>query len=195
MPGFRPPVVRPGWLIPVVIVVVAAAVAGGIAARGLYREDAVSAAAPIALPGAGTGGAPPGSSTVRLTPDAASHPEQASVRHVLQEYFDAINDGDYQHWARTVTEERVASKPESVWRQEYASTTDGSAVVYRISSAGTGRLRILLAFTSVQDPDDAPQDFARRCIRWKVVFGLTVQDGRWRLDAGQTAASPEKDPC
>lgn len=194
MPGSHPSVTRPGWLVPLVILVVAAAVSGGIVLRGFYHQDPAATAPP-----SGTASErfqrPPGSTTVRLTPDAALHPEQASVRALVQQYFDAINAGDYQRWSQTVTDERVSSKPESVWQQEYASTTDGSAVVYRISSAGTGRLRILLAFTSVQDPDDAPQDFARRCIRWKVVFGLTADDGRWKLDAGQTAASPQKDPC
>lgn len=194
MPGSRPPVPRPGWLVPLVLLVAVAAVAGGIALRDFYHQEPAGTAAL-----SGTVDErfqrPPGSTTVRLTPDAALHPEQASVRALVQQYFDAINAGDYRRWSETVTDERVSSKPESVWQQEYASTTDGGAVVYRISSAGAGRLRILLAFTSVQDPDDAPEDFARRCIRWKVVFGLTAEDGRWKLDAGQTASSPQKDPC
>lgn len=192
MPGSRPSAARPGWLVPVVIAVAVVAVAAGVAARALYVEEPSRG---TASPARGAPATAPGASVVRLTQDAARHPEQASVRHLVQEYFDAINDGDYQRWARTVTEERVNSKPESVWHQEYASTTDGGAVIYRISSAGTGRLRILLAFTSVQDPGDAPQDFARRCIRWKVVFGLAADEGQWKLDAGQTAASPQKDPC
>jgi hypothetical protein len=33
------------------------------------------------------------------------------------------------------------------------------------------------------------------CIRWHVVFPMTVEDGTWRVDTGSTGLSPQHEKC
>ncbi len=120
---------------------------------------------------------------------------QQPVRDLLQHYFDAINSKSYDDWTQVVTSSRLHTTSRSEWSDDYRTTRDGSIVVYRIESAGTGQLVVLLRFVSVQDPSDAPPDFPYRCIRWHVVFPLAVEHGQWRLDAGETGATPQHQSC
>lgn len=118
-----------------------------------------------------------------------------AVLSLLQAYFDAINAKNYDAWRDTVTSQRLASTSRAEWLHNYHTTRDGSIVVYRIESGGVAALRVLLSFVSTQDPGAAPPDFPHTCIRWRVVFPLTLEGAGWKLDAGPTGASPQHDAC
>ncbi|GGP41773.1 hypothetical protein [Saccharothrix coeruleofusca] len=190
----------PRLLLPVVLVVAAASVGVGLLARDLYHRPAVAKADQIAVPSSAPSSVPrsaqPGDSTVRLSVDAAQHPDGARVRTVLQEFFDAINAHDYDRWSRTVTAERSTTTPRSLWMSDYESTRDGTILVHRVESAADGRLRVLMTFTSVQDIAKAPVGMQSDCIRWRVVYPLKEEGGELRVDSvGVNGSSSQLQPC
>jgi hypothetical protein len=186
------------WRWPVVaVVVVALLTAGG---SWLARDRYLVATQPVrqaVLPGDGelSPDEQPGSRSVEATADATTHPLYETVRQLLQTYFDAINGKRYDRWKTTVSKRRIEVQPQDDWEFAYRSSRDGSIVVYRIESGPTDSARVMLGFTSVQDPQDAPLELPVDCIRWRVIFPLTVEDGTWKLDSGPTAASPQHEEC
>lgn len=167
------------------------AVVAGLLLRGPARETAT---APSGDATATTTRQPvpdeqPGPRTVRLAPDAAEHPDGGAVRDLLQRHFDAINFGDYAGWTSTVVDERAAGTPENEWREQYATSTDGSILVHRLEPRPGGGLIVLLSFTSVQDPDDAPEDAPFRCLRWHVSYPVVSESDQLRLGPGDPDTS------
>lgn len=178
------------------LVVVIVAASAGLVARQLYAEpEQPLPEAVLPSDGSVAPSAQPGPPEVAATTDATAHPLFRTVRDLLQTYFDAINAKHYDQWRTTVTRKRILNQPEHKWRSDYRSTQDGSIVLYRIETGPERSARVLLAFTSTQDPQDAPLELPERCIRWKVVFPLTMEGGDWKLDAGPTSASPQHDKC
>jgi hypothetical protein len=192
VPPDRP---RQLWLLPVLLITVIATAVGALFARTWYA-DTTPDTPPAVLP---TTSVPqdeqPGTRDVNGTPDATAHPLYQTVRVLLQRYFDAINDKDYASWQRTVISERVQRQPEEKWRNDYRTTRDGSVVIFRIELGEDDTARVLMTFTSVQDPADAPQELPAACIRWNVVFPLVREDDGWKLDSSPASASPQHERC
>lgn len=192
MPPDRP---RQLWLLPVLLITVIATAVGALFARTWYA-DTTPDTPPAVLP---TTSVPqdeqPGTRDVNGTPDATAHPLYQTVRVLLQRYFDAINDKDYAAWQRTVISERVQRQPEQKWRNDYRTTRDGSVVIFRVELGEDDTARVLMTFTSVQDPADAPQELPAACIRWNVVFPLVREDDGWKLDSSPASASPQHERC
>ncbi|MCA1655394.1 MAG: hypothetical protein LC635_02865 [Pseudonocardiaceae bacterium] len=183
------------WLLPALLITAIATALGGLLARDLYADPEPGASAlaqppPSSVPPSEQ----PGPATVQGTADAVAHPLYPTFQNLLQNYFDAINQRDYQRWADTVTSERRTNQPEDKWRLDYGSTKDGSVVLYRIEAADD-TARVLLRFTSTQDLVDAPQELPVGCIHWNVVWAFAEQGGEWRLTAGPTSASPQHEAC
>jgi hypothetical protein len=188
--------VRPRWILPVVLVAVLVTAAAGLVARAVYTRPVDAATAAI-VPNANPvpPADQPGDPTVTATTDAAAHPLYEPVRALLQTYFDAINARHYDKWRTVVSARRAKFQPEKDWGVAYRSTRDGSITIYRIESGPSDAARILLSFTSVQDPKDAPLELPERCIRWKVIFPITLEDGTWKLDSGPTSSAPQHESC
>lgn len=184
---------RQPWLWPAVLTALALAVAVGLLTRGAYQQQPRATSHPVSMAPLPT--AVTGATTVRMSADAAAHPYGDSVRQVLQTYFDAINAKQYDQWVGVVTAERAQDKPRNQWQRDYQTTQDSDMSVYRIERAGDGALRVLLTFISHQDRKAAPADFQHSCVRWRVVFPMTMDNGSWKLDAGQTGASPQHAAC
>ncbi|WP_236788901.1 hypothetical protein [Amycolatopsis sp. GM8] len=186
------------WLLPAVIVVVSLMVGGGLLAREFYRVPDPQPDAILALPS--TTARPlaqqPGPGTVELTPDAAAHPQHEVIRQLLQTYFDSINNRDYEQWKTTVTRARILAKSRPAWQQDYLSTKDGSILVYRIDAVSEQDLRVLVGFTSVQDPKAAPQELpGASCVHWKLTLPITLESGHWRVDTVAGYTTPEAARC
>ena len=180
------------------VVVVSLVVGGGLLARELYRTPDQRPETMLALPS--TTARPlaqqPGPGTVELTPDAAVHPQHEAVRQLLQTYFDAINSLDYEQWKTTVTKTRIQAKPRADWLKDYASTKDGSILVYRIDAVSEQDLRVLIGFTSVQDPAKAPDELRdASCIQWRLVLPLTQEAGHWKVDTVAGYTTPDLTRC
>lgn len=184
------------WLVPVLLITVIVTAVAGLVARNLY-EDPAPATPEAVLPSASAvpPAEQPGPTEVQGTPDATAHPLFTTIRDVLQTHFDAVNARDYQRWQTVVTRKRILNEPEEEWRTSYRSTKDGSIVIYRMELAERDTIRVLMTFTSTQDPRDAPPELPVPCIHWNVVFPLVQEDDGWKLDTGSTAASPQHEAC
>ncbi len=184
-----------GW---VVVTAVTAVLVAAVAAGGVLRDPAVEAPSDAAQrPTTTPTVAPdeqPGPRTVSFAAGAVDHPQREEVRALLQEYFYAINLGDYWRWATTVVDERVASTSEQAWRDEYRTTTDGSIRVLRLEPRPGGGVLALLTFTSVQDPADAPPDAPFGCLRWRVTYPVVTEFGQLRLGRAEPGTSLYE-PC
>jgi hypothetical protein len=183
------------WLLPVLLITVIATAVGGLLARTWYEDPGPGSPAAVVPTTAVPKGEQPGARTVQGTADATAHPLYATVRDLLQRYFNAINDKDYAAWQDTVISERVDLQPEDQWLAAYRTTEDGSAVIYRIELGEDDTARVLLTFTSTQDAADAPQELPVACINWSVVFPLIREEDGWKLDASPAGASPQHERC
>jgi hypothetical protein len=184
------------WLLPVLLITVIATALGALVARSLYADQPPQPPSAIQpSPSSVPRDEQPGSSKVGGTTDAIAHPLYLTVRGLLQQYFNAINAKDYAAWSAVVTTDRRETQPEKDWQDNYKTTRDGSIVVYRIETGGDGTARVLLHFTSTQDPIDAPPEQRVDCIDWDVVWSFAVEKGEWKLASGSTSAFPQTTPC
>ena len=187
---------RRGWVILAVgVLVLLGGAGGGVLVRQLEAAAGGDEDAPVAPTSSVV--APtkePGARTVELVEDVAAHPDAEPVRTVLQNHFDAINDGDYELWVDTVTGARARATTRGAWRSQYRTTLEGSIVVHRLEPRLGGGLTALLSFTSVQDPADAPPDMPVTCLRWRVSYTLVDEAGELRLALTSPSASLRA-PC
>ncbi|WP_228717586.1 hypothetical protein [Allosaccharopolyspora coralli] len=182
------------WAVPVTLVVLVAAVGGGLSARALYGESGAEPSEPNSTTSAPATQGRPGPAVVELAPGAAEHPDHRTVRSMLQILFYSINANRYDQWRTTVVEERQRTMPEDEWRDAYGSTRDGSILVHTIRPGPDDSVRVLLSFTSVQDPADAPSEMPVDCLRWHVVYPLVKDSGGLRLDTNLPGSS-QYSPC
>jgi len=197
VPGKPAPAYRQRWLLPALIVILSLTVGGGLLAREVYRKPQPDDTGEVAATSASTlpPEQQPGPPTVQLTPDAAAHPEDQPVRQLLQMYFDSINNRNYDLWKTIVTSARIQSQPRDEWLANYRTTHDGSILVYRIEGLARQQLQILVTFTSVQDPADAPLELPERCIRWRLVLPAVWEGNAWKLDTVPAGTSPDHTKC
>ncbi len=131
----------------------------------------------------------PGPATVVLVDDAALHPYAERIRKLLQQYFDAINAGDYKLWRGAVIPQWARDTGEGAWHAQYKSTLDGSMVVHRLEPRAGGGLVALTSFTSLQNPADAPPELPVRCLRWWVSYPLIGDGDQLRLGPSSPTAN------
>jgi hypothetical protein len=113
--------------------------------------------------------------TVRVAAEAAGQERAPEVQAVLQQYFDAINNRDYQSWVGAVADAQSAPQTEERWHHDYSSTIDSNLSVLVIADEP---LRARMMFTSQQAVELAPTALAVDCINWDVTYLLSEQDGR-----------------
>ncbi|MEU4670716.1 hypothetical protein AB0F91_22695 [Amycolatopsis sp. NPDC023774] len=194
----RPPApARQRWLVPVLVVVLSITVGGGLLARELYRRPVVDTAGSIVptTPTPVDKNDQPGPGDVKVTDDAARHPEGEAVRTVLQDYFDGINRHDYDQWTRSVSNARIADNPRTKWTSDYRSTKDGSILLYRIEPGAGSSLRVLVGFTSTQSSNEAPEALKEGCIRWRLVLPMILEGGGYKIDTVTGGTLPEQEKC
>ncbi len=112
---------------------------------------------------------------VRLSAEASVHPRSADVQDLLQDYFDAINNRDYESWVGVVATAQSAPQTEDQWQQDYASTVDSNITVMIIKD---DPFRARLMFTSQQSIELAPTSLPVTCINWDMTYLLSDQDGQ-----------------
>jgi hypothetical protein len=158
----------------VLVTALLAVAAGGAAGAWALGRSAPASATLTWVPTA-----PSDDGTVRLGPAAADHPESAAILSVLQEYFDAINTGDHQHWTQVVSEGQTVALNRANWEHRYSTTLVSSIEVVSVQD---DPLRARLWFSSRQDPAFAPTDLPANCISWDLTYRLVTQDGRLVVD-------------
>jgi hypothetical protein len=145
---------------------------------------------------ASSGPAVPDSSTeVRASQDASQHQQYEQIHQMTQDYFNGINERDYNKFKSTLSPQRIAAMPVEKFDADFKSSHDTGIQIYRIEAAPEGRLRMMLGFTSTQDLADAPPDLKATCIQWRVVWPLAKVNNRWKLDNGLEAKAPQHDAC
>jgi hypothetical protein len=112
--------------------------------------------------------------TVRLSAAASAHPRAAEVQSVLQHYFTAINNRDYDAWMEAVAAAQSAPQTSQQWSRDYATTVDSNLAVMTIADAP---LRARMMFTSEQSVELAPPSLPVSCINWDVTYLLSDEDG------------------
>ncbi|MBB4967783.1 hypothetical protein [Saccharothrix violaceirubra] len=183
-------------LAPVVLAVAALTAAVGVFAREVYQRPDPTGAGELVTGSAAVPRADePGTTTVQLTVDAASHPDGPRVRDLLQQYFDALNAHDFAAWTGMVTPERLERADRDRWLADYDTTRNGSVVVRRLETTTTDRLRVMITFTSTQDVAKAPPALPVDCIRWRVVYPLRDTGAGLRVDAGTEGLTSQYSPC
>jgi hypothetical protein len=182
------------WLLPVVLIVMIITAGAAVVARAVYTRPVPAAAGVVPDKSAVAPGEEPGDPTVHGTNDAATHPLYETARQLIQTNFDAINSRNYDLW-RSVVSVKRAKQTEVEWRRAYRSTRDGTILIQRIESGTNDTAKVLLTFTSVQDPKDAPQELPEPCIRWQLVLPLSVEDDQWKLDSGPEGQAPQHQKC
>lgn len=145
-------------------------VGGATAAWSVGRQRAES---PAAVADYRSG--PSNDHHVVLSADAQSHPRATEVRVLLQQYFDAINNRDYDAWIGAVAQSQSAPQTEENWTRDYATTVDSNLTVMTVVD---DPLRTRLMFTSQQAVEQAPTSLPVTCINWDVTYLLGEQDGR-----------------
>ncbi len=121
--------------------------------------------------------------TVQMSPSVRADARSAVVQELLQDYFDAINQHDYESWAHVVSSSMSAGQSSDQWTRAYATTVDSSIWVQSMSG---NPIRVKLRFTSQQDPSLAPKDLPVDCIHWTVVLQLASRGGE--VVVGSTVA-------
>ncbi|GDY30444.1 hypothetical protein GTS_20770 [Gandjariella thermophila] len=186
------------WLVPVVLLVVLASAGAGLLARQVYQRPA---AEPVPMVGpTSVSSMPateqPGDPVVRLTADAAAHPDRDPVRELFQRFFDATNQHNYNQWRSTISPFGLNwIDSESSWLAKNESTRDGSIVVQRIDPAPGGNLRVLVSFMSTQDPKKAPENLRESCIRWHLVYSLVRASGGFKIDFAREQSTTQMEKC
>ncbi|MCR6484488.1 hypothetical protein M8542_16820 [Amycolatopsis sp. OK19-0408] len=189
---------RQRWLVPVVVVVLSVTVGGGFLARELYRQPdqpADDTSVSTSAPSETSGSRPTGVGVVGMTDDAKAHPQADGVRDLIQRYFGAINSKKYTQWADVVSAERLAQQSSGDWQKGVRTTEDSDALIYRIERGAGGSLRVLVGFTSRQDPADAPTAFAEACIKWRLVLPVITERSALKIDATDRGPLPEHEKC
>jgi hypothetical protein len=188
------------WLALLGVAVLTAA--AGLVGRELYRprveEVTVSQPPAGATSGSKTPSSsvePPGPPGVVATQDVVQHPQYNDVKQMVQDYFDAINEKSYDKFRTTITAARAREMDRNTFDKDYATTTDGTILIYRMEAAPENKLRVLLSFTSKQAVEAAPPELQKECIQWRVVWPLTKEGNRWRLDIGPEAKAPRHEEC
>jgi hypothetical protein len=184
------------WLLPVLLITVIATALGALVARSLYADQPEPPPPAVEpSPSSVPPSEQPGPADVKGRADATAHPLYRTLQPLLQRYFDAINAKDYAAWATTVTAKRRADQPVDAWMEDYRTSSDGSIVIYRIEASGDATARVLLQFTSTQDPAHAPAELPADCIHWNVVWPFAKEKGEWKLASGSTSASAQHEAC
>jgi hypothetical protein len=134
-------------------------------------RPAPTPSAPAPSPVAATPSLPGGAAVVTMAPGLSQAPDAAQVDGFLVSYFTAINDHDYQQYARLLIPARRAQLSAAAFAHGYGTTTDSGASIVGISATGSG-VAATVTFTSQQWAADAG---VTSCTIWNITLYLQKQ--------------------
>jgi hypothetical protein len=112
---------------------------------------------------------------------------------LFRQYFQAINDLDYDSWLATLSDDHPpVSRAE--FEEQYSTTVDDDIRVHDITQRDDGGLQVPVSFRSRQDPRHAPQDQPVDCLGWKIDYRLIFEGGRLKI-AKVEFGSRDYRPC
>jgi cytoskeletal protein RodZ len=106
----------------------------------------------------------PSGATVRVAAKAQGDPLAPYLVQLLTRYFDDINERRFDDWLGLFTPEAQARLAGKDVAAGYRSTFDSDAWLEAVEVSTDGRPVAVVSFTSVQDPQDGPDNLG--CSRW-----------------------------
>jgi len=122
----------------------------------------------------------PGQVVVQLAPSLQDSRHATAVVALFRQYFQAINDRDYDSWEATLSGDRPHDSQDK-FLEQYSTTVDDDIRVVGINPQEDGSLQVAVMFRSRQDPKYAPQDQPVDCLRWQIAYPLVFEDGRLKI--------------
>jgi len=165
-----------------VVVVFGVAIARRVAGPQLVPGSPapVGGALGSSTPGTPTPSPSPGQVVVQLAPSLQDAPHAPAVVALFHQYFQAINDRDYDSWVATLSHDRTPESREK-FLEEYSTTTDDDIRVVGITQREDGSLQVPVMFRSRQEPRYAPPDQPVDCLRWQIAYPLTFEDSELKI--------------
>lgn len=134
---------------------------------------------------------PPVDAQVVLGAQSADHPRAGEIQELVERYFQAINDKDFDAWAATVSADQLHGYTVEQWLGTYRTTTDSNIEIVQILD---DPLQVQMTFVSEQDPADAPPAMQVDCILWDVTYYLgNADDGSLVVGLSQRELSQMKE--
>jgi hypothetical protein len=136
---------------------------------------AVSTAPGTAVPAAGASAPGP----VAIAPAVAGNATAAPIAAFLDEYFDAINNRDYQAYV-ALRSPQAQGLTQAQFDVGYASTTDNDETLDGISSAANGDSIAQVTFTSQQSAANSATNST--CTTWNISLYLVPTGDGYLID-------------
>jgi hypothetical protein len=145
--------------------------------RGHARSRAASPSADSPATGSPTTGSPTTGAAVIVAPDVGFQPHVHRVALLLDRYFGAINQHDFQAYSSLfIPAIRVSMRN---FGSGYQSTRDSRATLTGLVPTGPQGLAAMVRFVSHQNPAESP-DHAR-CDRWHITLFLKSHGGSYHI--------------
>lgn len=125
-----------------------------------------TAAATVTPGNPGTGGA----AVVTLGPGVSGQPAAAAVAAFAGQYFNAINDHDYQAYISLFTPSGQQGLSPQAFNTGSSSSTDSGETLVVLSPAQHGKTAATITFTSHQNPSQSATKTA--CTVWRITLYL-----------------------
>ena len=158
-------------------------------------RDALAAADESALPPEQCSDAPaPETEAELVTTNLEATATTEAVRSVLFDYFDGINESDYERAYRQLSPERRERLSLERFTQEQSTSVVTDVVLLDVSEAGD-ELRALATFTSTQTPEFGPDGL--ECAYWTLEYRLVAGgEHGWTIAASEEIpGTPRFQPC
>jgi hypothetical protein len=101
------------------------------------------------------------------------------VARLLNSYFTAINQHDYQAYVALLDPAAAARETPARFARGYGTTTDSGATLTSITDLGGGRKAASVTFTSHQAPSASPD--ASSCDVWSITLFLRPDAGGYLI--------------
>jgi hypothetical protein len=145
--------------------------------RGHARSRAASPSADSPATGSPTTGSPTPGATVIVAPDVGFQPHAHRVALLLDRYFAAINQHEFQAYSSLfIPAIRVSMHN---FGSGYQSTRDSRTALTGLVPTGPQGLAAMVTFVSHQNPAESP-DHAM-CDRWHITLFLKRQGGSYHI--------------
>jgi hypothetical protein len=133
------------------------------------------------------------SGTLAVAAGAASNAAAAQVTALVNRYFTAINQHDYQAYTSLFDQQMQQQNPESSFDSGYDGTSDSAETLKSISDTGSGGVAASLTFTSHQNPANSPDNSS--CDQWSITLFLVPDGGGYLIGTPPSGYQASHDAC
>ena len=133
--------------------------------------------------------------TVTLTDGVMQDSDASSVATFLNQYFQAINNHDYQSYLALLTSPVQQGITSQQFDHGYATTADSAETLTGISTTANGDTQADVTFTSHQNPANSP-DGTQSCTNWSIsLFLQSDGNGGYLIDQAPSGYQASYQAC